>query len=176
MAKSIDELMTSRSIVVRIDFTDFDMLDAMIASALIEKTSRQALSLSQESKVSKSSALRIPTDVNSTPTNTERTELHSMITFHHANTRGSGLHIFVSVKQLWSTCHVSFLAAPDTDHKHKFSLTHFIHFSYLSDGLTFTKEPYDSQPMYTLRCSTAEWRDQHKSHLLQTILMSIQDL
>ena len=28
-------------------------------------------------------------DVNSTPTNTARTELHSMITFHHANTRGS---------------------------------------------------------------------------------------
>ena len=27
--------------------------------------------------------------VNSTPTNTARTELHSMITFHHANTRGS---------------------------------------------------------------------------------------
>ena len=32
-----------------------------------------------------------PTDgcVNSTPTNTARTELHSMITFHRANTRGS---------------------------------------------------------------------------------------
>ena len=27
--------------------------------------------------------------VHSTSTNTERTELHSMITFHHANTRGS---------------------------------------------------------------------------------------
>ena len=27
--------------------------------------------------------------VNSTPTHTTRTELHSMITFHHANTRGS---------------------------------------------------------------------------------------
>ena len=34
IAKSIDELVTSRSIVVRTDFTDFDMLDAMIASAL----------------------------------------------------------------------------------------------------------------------------------------------
>ena len=34
VAKSIDELMTSRSIVGRIDFPDFDMLDAMIASAL----------------------------------------------------------------------------------------------------------------------------------------------
>ena len=34
VAKSIDELMTSRSIVVRTDFTDYDVLDAMIASAL----------------------------------------------------------------------------------------------------------------------------------------------
>ena len=33
-AKSIDELMTSRTIVGRIDFHDFDMPDAMIASAL----------------------------------------------------------------------------------------------------------------------------------------------
>ena len=33
IAKSIDELMTSRSIVLK-DFLDFDMLDAMIASAL----------------------------------------------------------------------------------------------------------------------------------------------
>ena len=35
-------------------------------------------------------------------------------------------------------CHVSFLAAPDTDHKHKFSLTHLIYLSYLSDSLTNT--------------------------------------
>ena len=49
--------------------------------------------------------------------------------------QGSGLHIFVSLKQLSSTCHVSFLAAPDTDHKHKFSLTHF---AYLSDDLPNT--------------------------------------
>ena len=33
-AKSIDELMTSRSIVGRTDFPDYDMLDAMIASTL----------------------------------------------------------------------------------------------------------------------------------------------
>ena len=33
-AKSTDDLMTSRSIVGRTDFTDYDMLDAMIASAL----------------------------------------------------------------------------------------------------------------------------------------------
>ena len=34
MAKSIDDLMTSQSITGRRDFTDCDMLDAMIASAL----------------------------------------------------------------------------------------------------------------------------------------------
>ena len=34
MAKTIDELMTSRSILVRTDFSDIDMLDAMIAPAL----------------------------------------------------------------------------------------------------------------------------------------------
>ena len=53
--------------------------------------------------------------VNSTPTNTTRTELHSMITFHHANTRGSRAaklriaHLCVA-KQLSSACHVSFLS------------------------------------------------------------------
>ena len=34
IAKSIDELLTSRSISERNDFTDYDMLDAMTASAL----------------------------------------------------------------------------------------------------------------------------------------------
>ena len=34
IAKSIDKLMTPRSIVKRTDFLDYDMLDAMIASAL----------------------------------------------------------------------------------------------------------------------------------------------
>ena len=34
IAKSNDELMTSRSIMERTDFRDFDMLDAMIASAV----------------------------------------------------------------------------------------------------------------------------------------------
>ena len=49
--------------------------------------------------------------------------------------QGSGLHIFLSPKQLSSTCYVSLLAARDTDHEHKFSLTYL---SYLSDGLTNT--------------------------------------
>ena len=55
---------------------------------------------------------RQPTgSLNSTPTNTARTELHSMITFHHANTRGSRAgrlriaHLCVA-KHLSSTCHV----------------------------------------------------------------------
>ena len=34
IAKSIDELMTSRSTVERTDFSDYDVLDAMVASAL----------------------------------------------------------------------------------------------------------------------------------------------
>ena len=34
IAKSMDELVTSRSITVRTDFPDYDVLDAMIASAL----------------------------------------------------------------------------------------------------------------------------------------------
>ena len=78
--------------------------------------------------------------VNSTPTDTARTKLHSMITFHPANTRGSRAgrlriaHRCV-LKQLSSTCHVSLLAAPDTDHKHKFSL---IYLTYLSDDLPNT--------------------------------------
>ena len=76
--------------------------------------------------------------VSSTPTNTARTELHSMITLHHANTRGSRAGR-LRIANLWVpkllsfTCHVSVLAAPDTDHKHKFSLTHL---TYLSDSLT----------------------------------------
>ena len=72
--------------------------------------------------------------------------------------QSSGLYIFVSLEQLSSTCHVSFFAAPDSDHQHKFSLTHFIHFSYLSGGLTFAHKYCDSRPIDTLQCSTAEWR------------------
>ena len=42
----------------------------------------------------------------------------------HAWLKSSRLHIFVSLKQLSFTCRVSFFAAPDTDHQHKFSLTY----------------------------------------------------
>ena len=51
-------------------------------------------------------------DVNSTPTNTARAELHSMISYHHANTRGSRaakLRIAHLCPEniLSSTCHTS---------------------------------------------------------------------
>ena len=49
IAKSIDEIMTSRSFVGRTDFPDYDMLDAMIASAL-KNASRQACTLPTNSK------------------------------------------------------------------------------------------------------------------------------
>ena len=84
---------------------------------------------------------------NSTPTNTARTELHSMITFLHVNTRGSRAvrlriaHLCVA-KQLSSACHVSFFAAFDTDHKHKFSLTYF---SYFSDNLANTHKTFGTR-------------------------------
>ena len=83
-----------------------------------------------------------------------------MITFHHANTRGSRAgrlriaHLCV-VEQASSTRHVSFLAALDTDHKHKFSLTYL---SYLSDSLTNTHNTFGTRPMCTWRSSTADWR------------------
>ena len=79
-----------------------------------------------------------PTYVNSTPRNTARKELHSMITFHHANTRGSSSRIahLCVVEQLSSTCHVSSFASPDTDHKHKFSL---VYLTCLSDDLSNTQ-------------------------------------
>ena len=61
--------------------------------------------------------------MNSTPTNTARTELHIMSHFITRTrvAQDHGLHIFAFPKQLSSTCHVSFLAALDTDQKHKFS-------------------------------------------------------
>ena len=59
-AKSIDELMTSRSIMERTDFPDYDMLDAMIASAL--KRLLNTTFTSEKEQVSKSSALKNTTD------------------------------------------------------------------------------------------------------------------
>ena len=48
---------------------------------------------------------------------TYRVEQHDHISSRVAQElQSSGLHIFVSLKQLSSTCHVSFFAALDTDH------------------------------------------------------------
>ena len=52
IAKSIDDLMTSQSITGRRDFPDYDMLDAIIASAL------NRLLASEKEQVSKSSVLK----------------------------------------------------------------------------------------------------------------------
>ena len=58
IAKSIDEFMPSRSIVEGTDFPDFDMLDAMIASALKKLLNTQI----HFPRKKKSSVLRSPTD------------------------------------------------------------------------------------------------------------------
>ena len=88
-----------------------------------------------------------------------------MITFPHANHawlkswKAQECSSLCPQKPVSSTCHVSFLAAPDNDHKHKLSLTHLIYFS-----ISFRR----SSPAHTrsmvldpyLPCdvSTAEWR------------------
>ena len=77
----------------------------------------------------------------------------------------SGLYIFVSLKQLSSACHVSSIAALDTDHKHKFSLTYLIYFSYLSDSLTDTPKIYGSRPWIYPAMFHGRVVDQDKSHL-----------
>ena len=60
IAKSIDELVQSRSITGQHNFPDFDMLDAMIASALKKFSTRSQIS--EKEQVSKSSELRRTTD------------------------------------------------------------------------------------------------------------------
>ena len=102
--------------------------------------------------------------MNRTPTQTACTDAHSvsqhilnrMITFHHANTRGSRLHIFVS--QNSGHPRVMSRSLPHltlTDHKHKFSLTCL---TYLSDVLSLTPKSFDARSIFTLRRSTAGWR------------------
>ena len=59
MAKSIDELMTSRSITGRTNFPDYDMLDAKIASALEKLLAHVHF---REEQVSKRNVLRKATD------------------------------------------------------------------------------------------------------------------
>ena len=72
-----------------------------------------------------------------------------MIALHHACTRGSSASKLTIAHFCKPTRHTSF-AAPDTGDKHKFYLTHFIHFSNLTNGLTFTNKPFDSQPFFDI--------------------------
>ena len=126
------------------DVQDFDVRRDHAPLSVSEMPSDPILEGLYKSKLQDSVQLH----VNRTPTQTACTE---MITFHHANTRGSRLHIFCVSKELSSTCHVSFLAAPDTDHKHKFSLTYLTY-------LSLTPKSSGSRSTFTLRRFTAEWR------------------
>ena len=68
--------------------------------------------------------------------------LHSRFTFHHVNARGSRaewLKPWCAQNSLSSTCYVSFLAAPNTDHQHMFSVTYLSNFSVV---LSFTLKPF----------------------------------
>ena len=87
-----------------------------------------------------------------------------MITFHHANTRGSRAsrlriaHLYVPKTNV---IHVSCLVPcrTDTDHKHKFSLT------YLSDVLSLTHQVlWRTIYIYPAKMH-GRVADQHKSHL-----------
>ena len=100
-------------------------------------------------------------DVNITPTNTE---LHSMITFHHANTRGSRAarlriaHLCV-LNKLSCTCHVSFLAASDTAAQAQvLSLLSFRLSRQHTQDLRYTMKTYPA--MFLCRVA-----DQHKPSL-----------
>ena len=68
-------------------------------------------------------------DVSRTPTRTACTGAHSVSAYHtaqsdHTSSREHAwLKPWCAQNNLSSTRHVSFFAAPDTDHQHKFSLT-----------------------------------------------------
>ena len=76
---------------------------------------------------------------------------HSLITYHHANTRGSRAdrskiaRLCVQKTLRHPTRHVSFLAAPDTDHQHKFSRTYLSDFTVV---LSDTLEPVGSRSIF----------------------------
>ena len=99
--------------------------------------------------------------VNRTPTRTACTDAHSVSAHHtaqpdHFSSREHAwLKPWCAENILSSTRHLSFLAAPDTDHQHKFSLTHL---SNLTLVFTHTLELVDARSIYTLRRVTAEWR------------------
>ena len=103
--------------------------------------------------------------VNSTPTNTAHTELHSMITFHHANTRGARAaklrfaHLCVHKTVV---IHVSCLIPCRTWHWPQAQLlSHPLHPPLLSfrRSLLYKRALWFSTHTYSLRCSSDRaWR------------------
>ena len=95
-------------------------------------------------------SVQMPDPVNRTPTNTARTELHSI---SHSITRtrvaqDQGMRILVSLK---NNCHPRVMSH-SVPHLTLITSTSslspfFIHLFYLSDGLTHTNKHYESQPM-----------------------------
>ena len=100
--------------------------------------------------------------MNRTPTHTACTEANSVSAHHTAQSHhfSSREHVWLKFKDLCaknslsSTRHVSFFAALDTDHQHKFSLTYI---SNLTVILSYTLRPVVSRSNYTLRRFTAEF-------------------
>ena len=105
----------------------------------------------------------LPDSVNRTPTHTACTDAHRVSAHHTAQSDhfSSREHAWLTFKVLCvknilsSTCHVSFLAAPDTDHQHKFSLPYL---SNLTVVLSHTHKLVDARSIHTLRRFTAAWR------------------
>ena len=98
--------------------------------------------------------------VNSTPINTASTELHSMITFHHANTRGSR----VGTLRIAHLCFFKKVCHPRVMSRSLPRMTLTTSTSSLSSAspifptVTTTRKSFGTRSIFTLRCSTAEWR------------------
>ena len=100
--------------------------------------------------------------MNRTPTQTACTDAHSvsqhilniMITFHHANTRGSRLHIFVPQ----NSCHPHVMSRSLPHLTLTTSTSSLTYLTYLSDVLSLTPESFAARSVFTLRRFTAEWR------------------
>ena len=86
--------------------------------------------------------------MNRTPTHTACTDAHSVSAHHTAQSDH-----FSSRELAWLTRRVSFLAAPDTDHQHKFSLTYL---SNLTVILFDTPKPVVPRSIFSLRRFTAK--------------------
>ena len=92
--------------------------------------------------------------VNSALTNTARTELHSMITFHHANTRGSRAARLGLAHFCVMSCSLPHLTLTTSTS----SLSPVSSTSPIFPKVSPAHKIYDPRPIFTLRCSTAEWR------------------